>query len=156
MPEVWFYHLRSQKLDNVLPVLLEKSLERKWKVTVQATSEERLDALDQWLWTYNDASFLAHGRARDGDPEMQPVFLTTDAENPNGSSVRFFIERASAASLIAAPAKSDYARFILLFDGNDEDELAFARSEWKKFKAGGLDLSYWQQNAAGRWEKQAI
>ncbi len=156
MPEVWFYHLQRQKLDDVLPILLEKSLERKWKVAVQATSEERLDALDQRLWTYNDASFLAHGRVRDGDAALQPVFLTVDAENPNGAAVRFFIEQASAASLIDAPATKDYERFILLFDGNDDDELAFARREWKQLKAGGLDLSYWQQNAAGRWEKQAI
>ncbi len=156
MTEIWFYHLQRQKLEDVLPVLLEKSLERKWKVAVQATSEERLDVLDQWLWSYNDASFLAHGRARDGDAEMQPIFLTTGPENPNGASVRFCVERASAASLMQDGAGADYVRVILLFDGTDEDELSFARQEWKQLKTSGLDLSYWQQNAGGRWEKQAI
>ncbi|WP_020176123.1 DNA polymerase III subunit chi [Methyloferula stellata] len=156
MPEVWFYHLQRQSLEHVLPVLLEKSLERNWRVTVQATSEEKLDALDQWLWTYGDGSFLAHGRPRDGDAEMQPVFLTTGPENPNQAPVRFFIDGASAAPLLESPEANGYARVILLFDGNQEEELGFARDEWKRLKAAGCDLSYWQQSVAGRWEKQNI
>ncbi|HYP56997.1 MAG TPA: DNA polymerase III subunit chi, partial [Beijerinckia sp.] len=63
MTEVWFYHLLRQPLERVLPNLLEKSLERGWRAVVQTVSEERLDALDELLWTYSEPSFLAHGRA---------------------------------------------------------------------------------------------
>jgi len=51
MTEVLFYHLQDMTLENVLPPLLEKSLERGWRVVVQSTSEERADALDAHLWT---------------------------------------------------------------------------------------------------------
>jgi DNA polymerase-3 subunit chi len=51
MTEVLFYHLQDMLLENVLPPLLEKSLERGWRVVVQSTSEERADALDAHLWT---------------------------------------------------------------------------------------------------------
>ncbi len=156
MPEVWFYHLQRQPLEHVLPTLLEKSLERNWRVIVQAASEERLDALDQLLWTYAEGSFLPHGRPRDGDAEMQPVFLTAGDENPNQAPVRFFIDGASAIPLLDGPTANDYTRVIVLFDGNHEEELTFARAEWKHLKAAGCDLSYWQQSAAGRWEKQNI
>jgi DNA polymerase III subunit chi len=156
MPEVWFYHLQRQPLEHVLPVLLEKSLERNWRVTVQAMSDERLDAIDQLLWTYGEGSFLAHGRPRDGDAEMQPIFLTTGPENPNHAPVRFFIDGASPVALLETPAANDYTRVILLFDGNQEEDLGFARGEWRRLKALGQDLSYWQQSAAGRWEKQKI
>ncbi|MGH6868933.1 MAG: DNA polymerase III subunit chi, partial [Methylocella sp.] len=54
MTEIWFYHLQRQPLERVLPNLIEKSLEKGWRVAVQARSEERLDALDSWLWTYSD------------------------------------------------------------------------------------------------------
>jgi len=155
MPEIWFYHLQRQKLEDVLPLLLEKCLDRKWRVTVQASSEERLEALDQHLWTYQDASFLAHGRTRDGDEERQPIFLTTGPENLNQSRVRCLIERASSLPLFEAGA-DDYERLILLFDGNDDEELAFARNEWKQLKAAGRDLSYWKQSPAGGWEKQKL
>ena len=57
MTEIWFYHLQRQTLDQALPNLIEKALERGWRVAVQAASEERLEALDQHLWIQSDASF---------------------------------------------------------------------------------------------------
>ena len=45
----------------MLPPLLEKSLERGWRVVVQAGSQERVEALDAHLWTYREDSFLPHG-----------------------------------------------------------------------------------------------
>lgn len=38
MTEILFYHLQQQPLEKVLPTLLEKSLERGWRVVVQASS----------------------------------------------------------------------------------------------------------------------
>ena len=40
MTPVFFYHLERQPLDSVLPKLLSMSLERGWRVVVQAGSEE--------------------------------------------------------------------------------------------------------------------
>lgn len=155
MPEIWFYHLQQQPLEKALPSLLEKALERGWRVVVQASAEERLDALDDTLWTYSDASFLAHGRARDGDADMQPIYLTTGSENPNGARLRLFVEGADVATLLAQEPCEGYERMILLFDGADEDQLLAARAQWKQLKTQGLSLAYWQQNARGQWEKKA-
>jgi DNA polymerase-3 subunit chi len=152
MPEIWFYHLQTQRLERVLPGLIQKSLDRGWRVIVQARSEERLDALDEWLWTFAEESFLAHGRIGDGDAELQPIFLATGTNNPNGAAVRFFIE---AAEVLPALEGASYERVITLFNGADEDELAAARRQWKELKARGHALTYWQQAETGRWEKKA-
>jgi DNA polymerase-3 subunit chi len=154
--EIWFYHLRRQSLEQALPGLIEKSLERGWRVVIQAASEERLDSLDLWLWTYAEASFLAHGRAADGDGALQPVYLTTGAETPNGAKARFFIEGADVLETLGpSPAKAGaYERAIVAFDGANEDELAAARRQWKDLKEQGFALTYWKQSDAGRWEKQ--
>ncbi len=154
MTEVWFYHLQRQPLENVLPHLIEKSLEKGWRVVVQANSDERLDALDQSLWTYSDASFLAHGRARDGDADLQPVYLTTNLDNPNGAALRLFVEGVDMTKALAG-ADPAYVRAIALFDGNNEDELLLARDQWKKLKDLGFTLTYWQQGDNGRWEKKS-
>jgi DNA polymerase-3 subunit chi len=60
MTEILFYHLQRQPLERVLPSLLEKSLERGWRVVVQAGSEERAEVLDAHLWTFGDNRFLPH------------------------------------------------------------------------------------------------
>ncbi len=59
MTEVLFYHLQNMTLESVLPPLLEKSLERGWRVVVQSTSPERAEALDAHLWTYQRRSLPA-------------------------------------------------------------------------------------------------
>jgi len=154
MIEVWFYHLQRQRLEAVLPDLLQKSLDRGWRAVVQAVSEERVDALDQALWTFSDTSFLAHGRARDGDAELQPVYLSTGHENPNGAAARFFVEGAEVTGALGDPAAT-YVRAITLLDGNSDDEVLAAREQWKSLKKLGYPLTYWQQAETGRWERKA-
>lgn len=151
--EIWFYHLQNQRLERALTALLEASLARGWRVVVQASSDERLDALDEALWTYNDASVLAHGRARDGDAAMQPIYLTAGGENPNAARLRLFVDSVDVAAALTEGA-TDYERAILLFDGNDADQLENARSQWKHLKDGGFTLAYWQQGERGGWEKK--
>lgn len=150
--EIWFYHLQSQRLERALPALLERALAHGWRAIVQAASEERIEALDELLWTYADASFLAHGRAPDGDADMQPVYLTCGGENPNGARLRLFVDGADLVTNLTA--ESPYERAILLFDGNDPDQLDGARAQWKTLKDKGFALTYWQQNERGGWEKK--
>ena len=64
---ILFYHLQGQPLERVLPACSEKSLERGWRVVVQAASEERIEALDAHLWTYRDDGFLPHGTWREAE-----------------------------------------------------------------------------------------
>jgi DNA polymerase-3 subunit chi len=148
--EILFYHLQRQRIEWVLPVLIEKSLERGWRVVVQSASEERLDALDAHLWTYRDESFLPHGTWREADAGVQPVLLTVNADNPNLAAVRFLLDGAEFPVDVES-----YARIVLIFDGADPDAVAAARERWGEGKARGLDVTYWQPDAQGRWQRMA-
>lgn len=149
MTEVLFYHLEQHPLDRVLPSLLEKTLQRGWKAVVRFGNKERLEALDIALWTYREDSFLPHGTAKDGSPDMQPVYLTTGDEAPNDASVVFLVEGAQADRF------EDYQRIVHLFDGHDKEAILRAREQWKAAKAAGCEVTYWQQSKQGRWEKKA-
>src|SRR5215210_6637649 len=92
MTDILFYHLQQKPLEAVLPALLEKSLDRGWRAVVQATSAERLAALDDHLWTFSDESFLAHATDKEPDAAEQPVVLTLSGENPNRAAIRFLVE----------------------------------------------------------------
>ncbi len=150
MTEVLFYHLQGHPLERVLPALLEKSLQRGWRVVVQASSEERIEALDAQLWTYSDDSFLPHGTLRGSEAAAQPILLTLGEENPNAAAVRFLID---GAPMPGEP--SAYERIVLLFDGDDPDAVAAARERWSEAKAKGFDVTYWQPDAQGRWQRKA-
>lgn len=150
MTEVLFYHLQGQKLEGVLPTLLERSVERGWRVVVQGSSEERMDALDSHLWVYSDDSFLPHGTWRETDAADEPVLLTITDSNPNAATVRFLIDGAP----VPADAEA-YQRLVLLFDGDDDEAVAAARAQWAEVKARGFEATYWQPDDSGRWVKKA-
>jgi DNA polymerase III subunit chi len=150
MPELYFYHLQNQPLERVLPPLLEKSLERGWRVVVQAGSQERVEALDAHLWTYREDSFLPHAIDRDSDAREQPIVLTLGEDNPNAAGVRFLLDGVAPPADAAA-----YDRVVLLFDGDDPEAVATARTRWQDGKEQGFEVAYWQQSLQGRWERKA-
>ena len=150
MTEMLFYHLKGQTLEQVLPALLQKSLERGWRVVVQASSEERVDALDAHLWTWRDDAFLPHGTSRDVEAAEQPIVLTASVDNPNGATVRFLVDGA----MIAVDA-AGYERIVLLFDGEDPEAVEMARIRWTEAKAAGADVTYWRADDSGRFHRQA-
>lgn len=173
--EILFYHLERQTLEQTLPQLLELSLQRGWRVVVQAGSQARVDALNTHLWTYHEDSFLPHGvrvrgRGKEGGKEggeedgeeggeedgaedefasAQPIWLTTTDETPNKADVLFLVDGAVRAEI------GGFTRCIYMFDGADETALAAARVQWTQHKEQGFAAVYYQQSSAGKWEKKA-
>lgn len=128
MSRVDFYHLQSQTLENVLPKLLEKAYETGKSVLVRVGNEERVEFLNALLWTYNDQSFLPHGSKKDGNAELQPIWLTSGTDNPNMASLLFLVDGAAADN----GELEKFSRVFNIFDGNSPDALQQARAFWEK------------------------
>ena len=148
MAEIGFYHLTSTPLERALPKLLERGRAQGLSIVVRAGSAERVARLDAILWTYDEASFLAHGSARDGNPAAQPIWLTERQENPNRATMLVLVDGSEAGDL------SSFARCADLFDGDDPTAVEAARLRWRRAREAGHELTYWQQTAAG-WERRS-
>ncbi len=150
MAEILFYHLEHKPWEQVLPKLITSTLERGWRAVVQVGTAERVEGVSEALWlSLPEDSFLTHGSAADGQGARQPVWLTAGDETPNGATVRFFIEGANVGDV------SSLARAVVLFDGADSAAVERARSDWKRFKAEGHVISYWQQDENLRWQDRS-
>ncbi|ABC90260.1 putative DNA polymerase III, chi subunit protein [Rhizobium etli CFN 42] len=149
MTDILFYHLTETRLEDALPPLLDKSIERGWRVVVQTSEAARRDALDAHLWTFREESFLPHGTDTADFAENQPVLLTVTSDNANAATVRFIVDGAEP------PPADAYERVVFMFDGHDQEQLEAARAQWKKLRGEGHNLTYWQQTPEGRWEKKA-
>jgi DNA polymerase III subunit chi len=146
--EIGFYHLSSTPLERSLPRLLERARTQGHRIVVRAASLERVEHLSATLWTYDEAGFLPHGTARDGNAAVQPIWLTDGGENPNGASMLVLIDGVGAEDI------GSYARCADLFDGNDAGAVEAARARWRRAREAGHTLAYWQQTASG-WERKA-
>ncbi|MDE1153205.1 MAG: DNA polymerase III subunit chi [Micavibrio sp.] len=148
MTDVRFYHMQQKRLEQALPEIVAKALERKHRIVIKAGSPERVTALSNALWTADPASFLPHGAVRDGFEAEQPVWLTTEDDNPNAATVLILTDNATS------PNVGDYALCCEFFDGNDEDAVSAARQRWKVYKEQSHATSYFQQDENGRWQQK--
>ena len=147
MSEIGFYHLTRSTAEQAVPKLLGRTLAAGQRAVVLCGDPARLQALDDVLWASTDPDWLPHGSAKTGEAELQPIWLTLQAEAPNGARFLFRLDGAEAD-----PAAFD--RVFDLFDGGDEAAVAAARRRWTSAKAAGHQVTYWQQGERG-WQKKA-
>jgi DNA polymerase-3 subunit chi len=145
MAEIGFYHLTRSTLAEALPRLLVRTLAAGQRALVIGTGPG-LDALSSALWA--QPAWLPHGTVADGDPDLQPIWLSTEAQPLNGARFLFMVEGAETDRL------AEFDRVFDLFDGNDPEAVAAARVRWKSAREAGHTLAYWQQ-ADGTWQKKA-
>ncbi|MXP65518.1 DNA polymerase III subunit chi [Roseomonas sp. M0104] len=149
MSEIGFYHLTRTPMEQALPKLLGRVLGQGGRAVVRVGDPARLAGLDASLWLSTDPDWLPHGSPQGiGHPELQPIWLTTEDEAPNGARFLFLVDGADSAHLGA------FDRVLDLFDGQDEAAVAAARRRWAAAKAAGHSLTYWQQGGRG-WERKA-
>ena len=149
--EIWFYHLESASVEETLPPLIEKCLERGWRAQVLSPSSERLQALDSHLWTWKPNSWLPHQPPGTEDSHLSPIELGVSpvgqSEPSASAEAVFLLDGASWGSL------SGVVRIFVLFDGRDADNVSHARQQWRVAKEAGLLPTYWRQGEDGRWAK---
>lgn len=146
MAEVRFYHLTRSTLEQALPPLLEKVIERGWRAVVRTSSSEKAEALSETLWTYREDVFLPHGTARVGRADQQPIWVSDKDENPNNANTLILTDGVLKSDL---PADL----ICLIFDDSDAQLMAVTRAEWAAYKDAGHTVTYWQQGDKG-WEKK--
>lgn len=148
MTQVSFYHLQKSRLEDALPMLLEKTLNTGKRALVMVGSEGRVEQLSNALWSYRQGSWLPHGTIKDGRAEDQPIWLSTLQENPNGATFLFLTEGATCTAV------DTFERCFEIFDGNDAARLTAARERWKAYMDAGYQLQYLQQTEGGGWQEK--
>ena len=138
--------MTTTSLEQALPRVLEKVLALGDRAVVVAGSAERVETLASALWTYDDRGFLPHGTAKDGAAADQPIWITTEVENPNGARMLVLVDG------VAPPDLSVWPSLCVFFDDADEARLAATRAFWKAWKAEGHAGKSFRQGERGNWQ----
>ena len=146
MSEIGFYHLTRSSLSQALPQLLVRTLAAGQRALILGSSEAGLAALSTALW--EQPAWLPHGTIADGDPDLQPIWLSTAPTPLNNARYLFLVDGAATDRL------PEFDRTFYLFDGNNESAVAAARLRWKAARDAGLTVAYWQQTERS-WQKKA-
>ena len=132
MTEIFFYKLKNISIDLFLISLIEKSISKNWNSLVLLDNTERMEEINDLLWTFSDTSFIPHGSQSDLSPDKQNVYLTCNEENLNNSNIIFSID---------VPQRSG-GRFMYCF------RFAFCMITWialQQFYTWKSNSTYWSK-----------
>lgn len=148
-PDIRFYHLERQSLDQALPGLLQAVIGKGHRVHILFDDESLMRKTDDTLWTYSPHSFLPHGceATTKTEPHHHPIWLSQSSANVNEADV-LVITQSNVPELL------DYTIVCYMFDAREQGKLEAARAAWKSFKDQNAALTYWQQSDQG-WKKKA-
>ncbi|MFV0383731.1 DNA polymerase III subunit chi [Paracoccus sp. (in: a-proteobacteria)] len=148
MGNALFYHLTRSPAEDLLPVLIGKSLAAGWRVELRGCDSARMEWLDAQLWLRDD--FLPHGIAGGPHDPRQPVLLTLPGQPAtNDASCLMALDGAEVTTAECTKLQ----RACIIFDGGNSDALTRAREQWKALTGAGINAEYWSEES-GRWERK--
>jgi DNA polymerase-3 subunit chi len=143
--ELNFYHVMSGNLVPSVVKLLEKVYDSGKRSVFFSPLEERVKIVDKTLWTFSKNAFVPHGDKSLGFSELQSVYLTSEIENPNKSTVLVMTDGFDYKSW-----DQNFERIIFIFE--DDNSAETAQSMFADLKNQGENVKYWKQSQSG-WEK---
>ncbi|MBK4214554.1 DNA polymerase III subunit chi [Paracoccus caeni] len=148
MGNALFYHLTRSPAENLLSVLIGKSLQAGWRVELRGTDPQRMDWLDRQLWSGD--GFMPHGLAGGPHDARQPVLLTMPGQSaPNDAACLMALDGVE----VSAEEIQQLQRTCIIFDGGNTPALNRARDQWRALTSAGATAEYWSEES-GRWERK--
>lgn len=141
-----FRNLAGRPLELLVATLAAEYFAAGTKALIRAPTPERVQSLDQALWTFDPASFLPHGTTEAGEAETQPVLLTAKDGKPNGATALLLVDHT------VAPAEPGWDSIDYIFERSDPGAREAARQQWRIWKEQGHEPVYWQAEAMG-WQR---
>ena len=119
---VSYTHLRAHEtvLDLVCRLLLEKTKQRGWRALVKLP-EAKLTEMDEYLWTFQESSFLPHGRDDEPLSDMQPITLSSTAQKVENYQAVFLIGGTDIGEM------SGVERCMIMINGRSEADVSRER-----------------------------
>lgn len=148
MTDIRFYHMEQATLDQALPAIAFKAWQLGNRVMIKVPDKKEAKRLSDLLWIFNPSVFLPHGSDGDSTPEKQPVWITANDNNVNNADVLILTHGCTSDTV------DTFTLCCEMLDGRLPDQISDARQRWKSYKQSGHDMTYWQQDEGGKWQKK--
>lgn len=140
--QVDFYQLSRDPVEQVLPAIAARVLGLGQRLLVVVQEEAQLARISEGLWAGPPESFLAHGRAGEGDSSIQPILLAHDCVAANGA------RHIALADGLWREEATEFERAFYFFDA---ETIGGARESWRALvKRDDVTPRFWKQEG-GRW-----
>ena len=146
MTEINFYKITRSSVEKLLPRLLEKIIQEGSMVNFLFKNQNRLEYIDDFLWTYSNESFIPHYVDDSNYINVHPILLSLSENINNNADVFVTIEGYLPENI------EKYKKIIDIIDGKDDQIIKDALVRVEHIKNKGYKVDCWRQEISG-WEK---
>jgi DNA polymerase-3 subunit chi len=143
--EVNFYQVAEGNLIPSVIKLLEKIYTSGLRCIFFSPVEERVQVVDKTLWTFSTGAFIPHGRKSLGFCDKQPIYFTSQHENPNNATVIVLVDTLDYKEF------NNFEKIIMVFE--EKRHIDTANVIYDNLKKNAENVNYWKQGPKG-WVKQ--
>lgn len=136
-----FYKIQENNFLKTICQLIEKGYEGNYKIVVKANNHIEENEINRNLWTYSQKTFIPHGSSKDPLPEVHPIYITCNDENPNNANLKIFINNFDIV-------EQKFEKLLYIFNENDIN-LGESKALYNKYIDKGFKVSYHIQENKG-------
>ena len=147
MPEILFYKTLPLEVEKTFYSLVEKSIEKGLISVAIFNHKEKLDLINDFLWTNKQDSFLPHVKRSDEilTDFSIPLYLTTEEENPYHAKILFCIDGYIPKNI------DSWERLIFIADPNDNVLLEKYKKFYETIKKDFKKIIFYKKTENGKW-----
>ncbi|WP_375327219.1 DNA polymerase III subunit chi [Candidatus Tisiphia endosymbiont of Nemotelus uliginosus] len=152
MQQFSLYHTSEGLLYKTACQLVEKSYHNQFKIIVLTPDMEVQETLNKLIWTYSRKQFIPHGSKLDPLPEKQPIYLTSELENPNNANILIILAPFNIEEILSNSAYiAHFQRIIIIYELIvNVDKIMKAISHLSTTST----VECYKQHPMGAWTKQ--
>lgn len=152
MQQFSLYHTTENLLYKTSCLLIEKSYHSNTNIVVLTSDLDTQELLNKMIWTYSKKQFIPHGSKLDPLPNLQPVYITHQLENPNHATILIIIAPFDIIEILGNKYYIEhFQRIIIIYDSLDDISLILKTINELTIATPLIDC--YKQNSNGSWNK---
>jgi DNA polymerase-3 subunit chi len=146
LEKAFFYNSARRETVKDIVKLTEKLYKKNNFILLYCADQETVDALDEYLWSYSEDSFIPHSKKNNEKKSLYPILVTDEILNDHEHNILLALN----GVLIKETDWPKFNKVYYFFDDQNHEERENARSMWKSFSSLEIDCRYWV-NKENKW-----
>lgn len=145
MKEINFYCI-EEDANVFLYSFLSKLIEKDKRVMIYSESPEKMERLDDMLWSIKKVGFLPHLLYNEKGAEDTPVIISNAKHNKNNANfllISTFVEDNKFLDI--------FEKTFYIFSPTSLHLVDEARKNWEEYKKMGFSTKLFRKSQGGKW-----
>lgn len=146
MKEINFYCI-EEEVNNFLYNFLSKLVDKGNRIFIYSEKAEKMEKLDNALWTMKKVEFLPHLLYNDEGVEETPIIISNQKENKNNSNFILISSYFDDTEFL-----NSFEKVFYIFSPINSNIIEYTKNSWLKYKKENFDLKLLKKDSSGKWE----